>query len=849
MSSAGDAAPINEARQRILGLWVAPVALVVCVWLWLAFSSGGYIARHWLVPSLTLGLFGLVVSLLVAYPRQPRQLSLALLALFSCYAVWVAASGLWADSTARVWIESGRTLSYLLVLSLALVYFTDAAARRAFRYLLMTAALVVLVLCIWKLWSTDNITRLFISKRFYYPVSYPNNAAALFLVALWPLMWLAAGPEERSLVRGASLGLVTGLLGLAIMTQSRGAVWSLAFSAVFIFVVSPARMRTLVYLLVPALLMVYEFPSLNRYWLEGPEAVGGGLAARTLVVASVTAGLIGTLLALLERWVRVTGRPKIIAHTVITLAVITVVIYGSMALTSDVGGPVKWVSQAWRQFFAEAQGPAEGSSASRLMIVSDSGRVEIWTVAWQAFKSTPVLGVGADNFVFRHDRFRVSAHRQAQQAHSFELQVLGETGLVGGIFAFGGILLAATGLLWPRCTAGWRGAKKTWLQQRRSLGASHQRRFSLRWCNPRWGDDSRAYAWEMALTAGAFYWLVHASVDWLWQMPGVTIPAVLFVAAGVAAVDARAGVFWPRLRRWLEIRPPSTGVDPVASQAARPALLPDSPDQSGGPDRSMSLSRRPTRHATKHTRLGFRLSQRRQSEALLQTPGFLPHVFRALLMLLSLVVLIVAGLPYLSLQIQDSARALAQEDPMAAIGRAGAAASLLPNDPDPLLTQASIYSRAASTAAASSAADRSGAVMDNLALALDRLEGAVLREPAGWTIRYRAGVTALNLLLAAQCVAGCDPELDYAALIAEVPGLEDWSVLRGADDPPPAPGIASGSLVVTSHTHEKASYYRSLSRDDLADLALEFLRGAAARNPLTNEVSSAMDVLQQVRKD
>ncbi len=30
----------------------------------------------------------------------------------------------------------------------------------------------------------------------FVPVSYPNNAGALFLVAFWPLMWLAAGPEN-----------------------------------------------------------------------------------------------------------------------------------------------------------------------------------------------------------------------------------------------------------------------------------------------------------------------------------------------------------------------------------------------------------------------------------------------------------------------------------------------------------------------------------------------------------------------------------------------------------------------------------------------------------------------------
>ncbi len=132
-----------------------------------------------------------------------------------------------------------------------------------------------------------------------------------------------------------ALGLATGLLGLAIMTQSRGALWSLALSLVIVFAISPARMRTWVYLLVPALLMVYEFPKLNRYWLEGPVAVGGGVGARTLVVAAITAAFMGMILALLERWVKVSRKATAIIGTVVLVAVLAGSIYGAFTLTRD----------------------------------------------------------------------------------------------------------------------------------------------------------------------------------------------------------------------------------------------------------------------------------------------------------------------------------------------------------------------------------------------------------------------------------------------------------------------------------------------------------------------------------
>jgi len=230
--------------------------------------------RQWLPGLLALGFFGLVVAALVVYPRRPRQLSLAVLCLFGLYSVWVAMSAFWADSATRVWFESARTFGFVLVFALALLFLTVRHARRAFRYFLMAAIFGLLAVCVWRLWSTADIAGLFIENRLSYPVSYPNNAAALYLIAFWPLMWLASGPEERAPVRGVALGLATGLLGMAIMTQSRGAIWSLGITLVIMFIVSPARIRTLLYLLVPALLMVYEFPNLNRYWLEGPQAVG-----------------------------------------------------------------------------------------------------------------------------------------------------------------------------------------------------------------------------------------------------------------------------------------------------------------------------------------------------------------------------------------------------------------------------------------------------------------------------------------------------------------------------------------------------------------------------------------------
>ncbi len=232
---------------------------------------------------------------------------------------------------------------------------------------------------------------------------------------------------------------------------------------------------------------------------------------------------------------------------------------------------------------------------------------------------------------------------------------------------------------------------------------------------------------------------------------------------------------------------------------------------------------------------------------MLRPPGLMSHVFRALLVTLSLVVIVGAGLPYLALLYQDSASALAATDGVGAIERAESAHWLQPTDPGPYLTKASIYTDAARLALDGGSPDSAGAVFDNLALALSSQEEAIALEPVDWMPHYRAGVTALNLLLAEGYAAGLNPELDYAALASAVPGLADWSALLGRGDAVPDPGIAGGSLAVTAETREVSAYYRGLSRADLAQSALDFLSAAQERNPLATQAAEAERLVRQIQ--
>ena len=542
---AGAAAAPAAPPSRIALLWVLPVVFLLAIWLWLVFSSGGYPIENWVFPMVALGVFGLTVASTWAYPRRPRQLSLAVLALFAAYAIWVLASNLWADSSSLSWPAVGRTFAYLLTLALGLTYFTSPEARRAFRYLLMAAAFVLVAALLWQLWSVSAVAGLFSGNRLAYPIGQPDNAAALFLVLFCPLLWLAAGPNERAPVRGAAIGLATGLLGLALMTQSRSAAWAMGIALVLFFVLSPGRVRLLFYLVVPGFLMVYAFPQLNRYWTLGPGAIGGGSAARTLTVAAIAAGFIGTILALLEDWVKVTARMKAIFGAVILAACVAALVYGAIVFTQDIGGPQMWVRDAWNQLLNE---PAATPQTEVRPPAGTGSREDLWKLMWAQLENHPLVGIGADNSGAGPD--------------SFVLQVLVDTGIIGAILAFGAVLTCIFGMLWPRLVVGWRRARRAWSPQGERASPPLSR----------WGDKPMAYGWQMALFAGVAYWFIEANLQSLWAMTGTTLPALLMLAAGLAATDARAGVFWPGPQRWRRRKP--------AGPAPEPA---DTPQPADGP--------------------------------------------------------------------------------------------------------------------------------------------------------------------------------------------------------------------------------------------------------------------------
>ena len=131
-----------------------------------------------------------------------------------------------------------------------------------------------------------------------------------------------------------------------------------------------------------------------------------------------------------------------------------------------------------RNLFDRFAAPApDARNAVRLVDVSGHGRVELWRVAWRDGERHWAVGVGAGNY---------RGPRGVATAHSLELQTFAELGIVG-LLILGAFLVA--GVLATR-------------------------------------------ACPVAAAVFAL-WFVVSAVDWDWQLPAATLPAVVAVATAV----------------------------------------------------------------------------------------------------------------------------------------------------------------------------------------------------------------------------------------------------------------------------------------------------------------------------
>ena len=478
----------SSARRRRISGWGAPALLgLLGLALGLSpFAGGYYDSSIWAAAGLGL-LIALTAALIAGPPALPPRAVVAPAAIAALGALSLA-SALWTDSIEQAVVEGNRMLVYAAALALLVVLLrSDRAAVVAF------AAFVAGALAVAG-WILAGLLRgdetLFLHERLNEPLAYVNGQASFFVLAFWPCLALAESPLRSRLapvLAGVGLGCATLFAGLVVLCQSRGAILAGAAAALLVLALAPGRLRRVVALLVSALCLAPAMPALLDVYRGGVSADELPRAAATLLAAAVIAGSVWALLTTFEP--RASARGLRLRRAVAS-------VIGLLALAGAAAGIalapriVDFVDRQYDAFVTLGADHAE-PAASRL--ASGAGnRYDYWRIAVDAWRERPLAGVGAGGYDKPYFAQRAT-EEDIRQPHSLPLQVLAELGLAGALL-FAAVLVAIA------------AAARGWIRGRA--------------CAPL----------GVAALGASTAWFVHASVDWMHLLPGLSGVALLGAA-------------------------------------------------------------------------------------------------------------------------------------------------------------------------------------------------------------------------------------------------------------------------------------------------------------------------------
>ncbi len=447
-----------------------------------AFFSGGYFSevRTWA----GLGAWALVVVGLLAekQPLPRGRLAWLTLGSLAAFAAWTLLSITWAPIAGSAYGYGQIVVLYTGLLLAAAILLKPRHVAALAEPAIAAGALVVIGYGLSNrlLPGVLHFARSVSAQgRLEQPLTYWNamgEVAAIGFVLCAALAGTASRPRALRAVAAAACAPLG--LGLYI-SFSRGALFACAAGLVTLFVLVGRRdqLQSIVLALAAAVIV-----SVVAAPLHGFASLSGSQSSRELpgaIVFAVMAAVCAAAAAVQLRLIKPDSTAELRLPRRSPLIALGVVCVG-LALAIVVGAHEHEVS------------PLSGGSA-RLGTL-ESNRYEYWRVALVAFKAEPLRGVGAGGWAVYWLKDR-KLDSFAQDAHSLPLQTLAELGLIG--LALLAVFLGAMG-----------------------------------------GVASRAHRLAPAIAAGpaaalATY-LAHAPLDWDWEMPAVTMMAIVLGGALIA---------------------------------------------------------------------------------------------------------------------------------------------------------------------------------------------------------------------------------------------------------------------------------------------------------------------------
>jgi hypothetical protein len=448
------------------------------------------------------------------------------LALLLAFGAWSALSLLWSVAPAQTWVELNRALEYALVVGLALaVGSSDTRSLNRFTLgWLIVATAVGLYAIGGKVAPWLNVPGVFdlnhteILSRLRAPLDYWNALSLCVVLAVPIAIVRAADPHCGARRRLWSLLSLPLLLTVAALTYSRGGIVALVVVLAVLTFLGGRRLRPAAVLALgaltaaPSLAYAFSQSALTHDGVSVSARTGPGHVLGAIFVASLTAlWFAGRRLIALEAVTHWTPERSRATWRAVTIAVGAAVLFAVLAAALSSRGLGGTISHQVSSFKAVKRDTI--SDPNRLLSTSSGNRWVWWKEAAAAFSDRPLQGWGAGSFPVTHLLYRKPPALPVRQPHDLPLQLLAEDGLVGALLAYGGLLalLAAA------------------LARVRALAAAGPER-------------ERDHMLALACVAAAIAWLVHGLIDWDWDIPGVTIPALALLAVAAAIPPVRDSV-------------------------------------------------------------------------------------------------------------------------------------------------------------------------------------------------------------------------------------------------------------------------------------------------------------------
>lgn len=476
----------------------------------LAWHGGGYFPPAYLAAGAVV-YATLAVIILVRPPHYSLSTeALVGLVALTALAIWSGISTSWSSAPDTGLEVMQRNFVYVGLFGLGLVAAGSGRLARPFVWGLCAVIVAVVAAGVLSRLYPQVLLRTSGTYRLAYPLSYHNAVAALAAMGVTLTVAVAADSRLRLLARTASAACSVLMAAGLYLTLSRGGFLALTAGGIVLVALFPRRVSLVLTILVVAIAATLAIVRLGDFQalIDAPnlgdgQAAAGARYAPQLLGFMALAGLLQAGIVVVQRWNGVATRLRQYQRPVL-LSLAALCVMGALALSVE-GRTFAWanttrhfVQRQWHAVFsppAAAKPNQRVRVTDRLTTIQGGGsRPELWRVAMNAFNDHPVRGEGAGSYEVRWYRERRLAE-PVRNAHSLYLETLAEMGVVGLVLlaAFIGSLVVA---------------------------ATRVRR--------------RSGVLDRGLAAGVVsvcaVWLVHAAVDWDWQITALSGLALLLAA-------------------------------------------------------------------------------------------------------------------------------------------------------------------------------------------------------------------------------------------------------------------------------------------------------------------------------